>query len=50
MKKAIKKKTKGTNVRLAPEAFTKIKNYCLENGYKIGAFVAIASLEKISND
>ncbi len=49
MKKS-KKKTKGTNVRLAPEPFTKIKNYCLENGYKIGAFVAIASLEKIGND
>ncbi len=49
MKKVIKKKSIGTNVRLSEDAFTVIKNYCAAKGYKIGAFVEKAALTIISH-
>ena len=42
-----KKVYNGTNVRIADESYERIKAFCKNNGYKIGAFVESAAIKRM---
>jgi hypothetical protein len=39
--------SKGTNVRISNTAYLKIKKFCKERGFQIGAFCANAALQRM---